>query len=869
MSFAFVGAHTPARWAEWYRTNAAVSECGVAVATDPIPTYVSPARLADPQPFEAVDVAVDRCGVAFVLAADGDLYQYDPARESLTRLACVWTSSDADDAAAEGGPVGVAATDDSLYVVDAGGRVQALSRHLFQTRRLTDGFASPVGVVATTESVYVLAAGSPGASETNPDGENATTEETSGDGDGEGSAGGRLVELDAGGEPQPVVTDIPTPVDVAVDTADNVSVLSRTAEGPAVFLFPPATLEGAATTPEKPAVSPDEFRTRATGTDVAPSCLESVDAGEFVVGVGADASGERTLFRYRPHEGAFDRLPSVTTDSVALQTGRPSPDGDPPDLYVVDGSGRVTLFDAARQSRRNGDTGRYDATLVRRFDAGEPGVEWHRVTTEIDPGDSRTQVRLQYAATDDGWEPAEPKSPTATLEAAKRIDSTDADRLRDAGVSTLGELADVELGALAAALVANGHSKSIAAAATLVRHARDALRTDVDASRLDWRDLGHANPTDALLDDAEGRYLWIRLTLVGNDFSSPRVRRFRAYFPRQSYLRHLPGVYQKDERSAAFLERYLSLFESTFVDIEEEIGRADRYIDPTGVPAAHLPWLGEWLATEADDTWPAAAKRELVAHAPALYKKRGTAEGLLAMIRLYLANSGSTTDDAPTSGRASDAGRRRTPGDADRFDVPAAGSGSGGDADESETPANGGRRGGVESETTGETMDERGQHTDEGRAIGDPIPADRQGTDGRKSVYLLEHSDLQCIDSAPVEALYERLLGCPEGFLVLLRPGLDDERAGTVERIVDAQQPAHATGRAVHLRPWLRLAGGEGDDDPPTRGYHTYLGINATLAERDFTVEEATLGQNTMLTEREATGQFDVKARLDRDARID
>jgi hypothetical protein len=161
------------------------------------------------------------------------------------------------------------------------------------------------------------------------------------------------------------------------------------------------------------------------------------------------------------------------------------------------------------------------------------------------------------------------------------------------------------------------------------------------------------------------------------------------------------------------------------------------------------------------------------------------------------------------------------------------------------------------------------RHDDEGRALGDPIEADRQGTTGRKSVYLVEHGDLGCIDSSSVWALYSRLLGCPEGFLVLLRPGLDDERVRTVERIVDAQQPAHATGRTVHLRPWVRLAGGETDDDPPTRGYHTYLGVNSTLAERDFTVEEATLGQNTMLTEREATGQFDVKARLDRDARID
>ena len=899
MSFAFVGTHTPARWAAWHRTNVAVSERGVTVATDPVPTYVSPSRLAEPQPFDAVDVAVDRCGIAYLLAASGDLYQYDPTQASLTRLACVWTSpgpgSGADDDSDEAGdadeaePVGIAATDDSLFIADTAGRVQAISRHLLQTRWVTDGFVSPVGLVATSEGVYVLDAGTPQA--TDEAGEGGATGETA-DGTGDDSAGGRLVELLPGGESRTVVTGLPTPLDVAADTGDTLSVLCRTQDGPAVFLFAPVTFGDGAVTPDEPLVSPSEFRTRATGTPVVPSCLESVDAGELVVGVAPDAPGERTLFRYRAADGAFERLPSFTTSSLALQTGRPGPSGEPPDLYVVDGDRRVHLLDAARQSRRNDDTGRYDATLVGRFDAGEWGEAWHRVTMGIDPGDSRTQVRLQYAATDDEWQPDAGAAPTAALETAAGIDATDADHLRDAGVSTLGDLADREPGAIAAAFAAIGQSMSLSTAATLVERARDALRADVDTSRLGWRDLGHPNPEDALLDDAEGRFLWVRLELVGNEFSAPGVRRFRAYFPRQSYLRHLPGVYREDERSAAFLERYLSVFESTFVDIEEEIGRTNRYIDPTGIPAAHLPWLGEWLATEADDTWPTAARRELIAHAPALYKKRGTAEGLLAMIRLYLANSGATAADESESRRtrARDAvGRRPLPADATRFDIAALDSGTaaagdsgptaetGGSGSTAETGDSGSIAGDADSradapgDSGGETRDDSdGQRADDGgRELGDPIEADRQGTTGRKSVYLLEHSDLRCIDSPAVEALYTRLLSCPEGFLVLLRPGLDDEQVRTVERIVDAQQPAHATGRAVHLRPWLRLAGGETDEHPPTRGSHTYLGINTTLAERDFTVEEATLGQTTMLTEREATGQFDVKARLDRDARID
>lgn len=826
MTFPFVGTHTAAEWTKWRRTNADVTDDGVVVATDPLPGYGAPARLGGAlDDIDAVDVAVDGCGTAYVLATDGGVYRYDPRQDRGERLTCVWNPDDG------GVPTGIAVDEDTLYVLDAGtGRVQALSVHLLATRWTVDGFADPVGLTTAHGEVYVLDAGDPDASLT--------------------SASGRLVRLAPDGTTETVVRLLYNPIDVASDTAGTVYVLGRRpSDDPVVKLFEPSNLtptgETGATADVR--IPASAFTVEGTGTPFVPTCLEAIGPGELVVGVAADAGGEPTLLQFRPGTQTFERLSTLSDGVVALQSGRATDPARDPALYVVDGTDRaVHRLEPVRRTRRNEATGRYDAQVVRRFDAGEVGTEWHRVTTDLELGDSRTQLRLEYAATDDDWQPpaadADPEAPPETVDG---IGPAYAARLEDVGVTDLAGLVELSPGRLALVLGTEQHSVSLHDAATLLDRARDALAPGTDVSRLEWHALDRPNPEDALLDDAEGRYLWVRLTLVGSDSTSPRVGRFRAYFPRRSYLRYLPSVYREDRQSAAFLERYLSLFESTYTDVEEEIGSVSRFLDPAGVPSAHLSWLGSWLAVEADDTWSARATRELIARAPELYRKRGTAEGLLAMIRLYLDHP-TPADGARQRGvgRDSTAGSDGSTG-ASVTDIDRVGSTG---AEVSMGVGTGGREGSEERTAT-----------DHDGAGGDGEPADR-------AVYLLEHGDLSCIEEPAVATLYSRLISCPSGFLVLLHPDVGDEQARTVERIVDTQQPAHATGRAVHLRSWFML-NGDGTEETD-RGFHTYLGVNSRLTSREFRLGEAGLGQDSGLVEREPDGHLELQSRLDHDARI-
>ncbi len=173
----------------------------------------------------------------------------------------------------------------------------------------------------------------------------------------------------------------------------------------------------------------------------------------------------------------------------------------------------------------------------------------------------------------------------------------------------------------------------------------DAGRTEMqnrlaDLDKLEWS-RPVVNSSEALI-AAEGRYIWARIDLIGTDQSSPSVHNLRVDYPRTSYLRYLPAVYQEDERSRDFLERFLSLFETFFAGIETQVDHISRYFDPDSNSAKgeFLRWLSTWLAISVDNNWDDAKLRRLVKRASQIYKYRGTRAAIEEMIEIF-------TDDVP------------------------------------------------------------------------------------------------------------------------------------------------------------------------------------------------------------------------------
>ena len=145
---------------------------------------------------------------------------------------------------------------------------------------------------------------------------------------------------------------------------------------------------------------------------------------------------------------------------------------------------------------------------------------------------------------------------------------------------------------------------------------------------------GDSNP-DCLIQSGEGRYLWIRLTLNSNGIESPEVRSIKAFYPRTSYLQYLPAVYQEDEESRQFLERFLSIFQSGFDEFDHCIDRLWQLFNPGSTPAKDLNWLAGWLSLVVNPDWPEAKLRSMIKDAFRTYLRRGTVAGLQQAIQDY------------------------------------------------------------------------------------------------------------------------------------------------------------------------------------------------------------------------------------------
>jgi len=143
------------------------------------------------------------------------------------------------------------------------------------------------------------------------------------------------------------------------------------------------------------------------------------------------------------------------------------------------------------------------------------------------------------------------------------------------------------------------------------------------------------NP-DCLVQSGPGRYLWLRLTFNSNRSQSPELRSLKIFYPRLSYLQYLPAVYQEDETSRLFLDRFLSIFQSEFDDLDRQIDRVWQLFNPGSIPAKHLNWLASWLAVVVNPAWSENKLRRMLRKAYRAQCKRGTVKGLVRAIHDYV-----------------------------------------------------------------------------------------------------------------------------------------------------------------------------------------------------------------------------------------
>lgn len=141
------------------------------------------------------------------------------------------------------------------------------------------------------------------------------------------------------------------------------------------------------------------------------------------------------------------------------------------------------------------------------------------------------------------------------------------------------------------------------------------------------------NSDDFLIDQPAARNLFLRIRIVARR-RSPVIRRLRIDFPRVTSLDSLPAVYRQDPHAEDFTARFLSLFDAEMELLDRVIEDLPSLFEIQSTPNELLPWLADFLAIGLDGSWSEAQRRQILAAAPDLYKRRGTVQGLKQTLAL-------------------------------------------------------------------------------------------------------------------------------------------------------------------------------------------------------------------------------------------
>ncbi len=147
---------------------------------------------------------------------------------------------------------------------------------------------------------------------------------------------------------------------------------------------------------------------------------------------------------------------------------------------------------------------------------------------------------------------------------------------------------------------------------------------------------------DALVRSPAGRYLWLRVRLVGNGLRTPRVDEALVEFPRISLRRFLPGVYGAEPTSADFTDRLLAIVDRSLRGVEERIDEVPALLDPHATD--HLAWLASFVGMRLDRRLPERLQRDLLADSDHLLDLRGTVAGLRRLLTVALGLDALTCD---------------------------------------------------------------------------------------------------------------------------------------------------------------------------------------------------------------------------------
>ena len=146
----------------------------------------------------------------------------------------------------------------------------------------------------------------------------------------------------------------------------------------------------------------------------------------------------------------------------------------------------------------------------------------------------------------------------------------------------------------------------------------------------------YKNPKDVILYEFKGRYLWICLEFISYEQKPIKVSKVKIEFPKVTFVDYLPEIYRAPENNSKFLERFLGIFQSIYVDLEDKIDNTPLKYDVDHTTKDFLSWIGDWLSLKNTSVWSEEQLRRLVKEAVKIYKMKGTKRAVAKIVKEYI-----------------------------------------------------------------------------------------------------------------------------------------------------------------------------------------------------------------------------------------
>lgn len=146
----------------------------------------------------------------------------------------------------------------------------------------------------------------------------------------------------------------------------------------------------------------------------------------------------------------------------------------------------------------------------------------------------------------------------------------------------------------------------------------------------------YENPTDILLYEFTGRYLWLCLEIISYVEEPVEIKSMKIEFPQVTFVDYLPELYRTESGENSFLSRFLGIFQSIYVDLEDKIDIMPLKFDPDYTSRDFLNWIADWLSIKDIELWGEKRLRKLIKECVSIYKIKGTRKAISRVVEDYI-----------------------------------------------------------------------------------------------------------------------------------------------------------------------------------------------------------------------------------------